>query len=39
MTNTQRIDIGDQHPAAYKALITLSTEVGAALLPRASTRS
>ena len=29
MTRTQRIDIGDQHPAAYKALITLSTEVGA----------
>ena len=28
MMNTQLIDIGDQHPAADKALITLSTEVG-----------
>ena len=27
MTNTRRINIGKQHPAAYKALIALSTEV------------
>lgn len=27
MTNTQRVNIGKQHPAAYKALIALSTEV------------
>lgn len=28
MTTTQRVNIGKQHPAAYKALIALSTEVG-----------
>jgi AhpD family alkylhydroperoxidase len=27
MTNTQRVNIGKQHPAAYKTLIALSTEV------------
>jgi len=27
MTNTQRVNIGKQHPAAYKALIALSAEV------------
>jgi AhpD family alkylhydroperoxidase len=28
MTNTQRVNIGKQHPAAYQTLIALSTEVG-----------
>jgi AhpD family alkylhydroperoxidase len=27
MTNIQRVNIGEQHPAAYKALIALSSEV------------
>ena len=27
MTNIQRVNIGKQHPAAYKALIDMSTEV------------
>jgi AhpD family alkylhydroperoxidase len=27
MTNTQRVNIGKQHPGAYKALIALSSEV------------
>jgi AhpD family alkylhydroperoxidase len=27
MTNTQRVNIGKQHPAAYKALIAMSTEI------------
>ncbi|MCI2423738.1 carboxymuconolactone decarboxylase family protein [Saccharopolyspora sp. K220] len=27
MTNTQRVNIGKQHPAAYKALLALATEV------------
>ncbi|MEV5011192.1 MULTISPECIES: carboxymuconolactone decarboxylase family protein [unclassified Streptomyces] len=27
MTNTQRVNVGKQHPAAYKALIALSAEV------------
>lgn len=27
MTNTQRVNIGKQHPAAYKTLIALSVEV------------
>jgi AhpD family alkylhydroperoxidase len=27
MTNLQRVNIGEQHPAAYKALIALSSEV------------
>lgn len=27
MTNTRRVNIGKQHPAAYKALIALSAEV------------
>ncbi|WP_218157529.1 carboxymuconolactone decarboxylase family protein [Saccharopolyspora shandongensis] len=27
MTNTQRVNIGKQHPAAYKTLIALSAEV------------
>jgi AhpD family alkylhydroperoxidase len=27
MTNTQRVNIGKQHPAAYKTLIALSTEI------------
>ncbi|AWW36022.1 MULTISPECIES: carboxymuconolactone decarboxylase family protein [Streptomyces] len=30
MSNTQRVNIGKQHPAAYKALIALSSEVEAA---------
>lgn len=30
MTDTQRVNIGEQHPAAYKALIALSSEVGEA---------
>ena len=27
MTNTQRVNIGEQHPAAYKTLIAMSAEV------------
>src|SRR5690349_19294063 len=30
MTEIQRVNIGEQHPAAYKALIALSSEVDAA---------
>ncbi|MEU5566328.1 carboxymuconolactone decarboxylase family protein [Micromonospora musae] len=30
MTEVQRVNIGEQHPAAYKALIALSSEVDAA---------
>ncbi|MET8767893.1 carboxymuconolactone decarboxylase family protein [Streptomyces sp. NPDC004658] len=30
MTDTRRVNIGEQHPAAYKALIALSSEVGEA---------
>ncbi|KOV73211.1 carboxymuconolactone decarboxylase family protein [Streptomyces sp. NRRL WC-3723] len=30
MTDTQRVNIGEQHPAAYKTLIALSSEVGEA---------
>lgn len=28
MTTTQRVDLGKQHPNAYKALLTLSAEAG-----------
>ncbi|MFI6359580.1 carboxymuconolactone decarboxylase family protein [Streptomyces sp. NPDC050743] len=28
MTDSQRVNIGEQHPAAYKTLIALSSEVG-----------
>ncbi|MEW9529147.1 carboxymuconolactone decarboxylase family protein [Microbispora sp. NPDC049125] len=31
MTNLQRVNIGEQHPAAYKALIALSSQVDEAV--------
>ncbi|MET7355825.1 hypothetical protein [Streptomyces mirabilis] len=39
MTDPQRVNIGKQHPAAYKTLIALSSQVKRPPPQRASTRS